>query len=375
MDAGLHAIIHNHDGTVHVDPTSGSPSTTGVFNVEIIVNAERRGKIVTDTIRHGDTTARIAVLPTAFNENKTFVISIYTDDTRLRAPLKIASIRLGAYTGMIVAGIALLFFLLTKSIMRNNEDRKELELLQEKTEKTEELIRQTKELAHHQRLESIGTLTSSIAHEFNNLLTPIMGYSLMMLEKIPPEETDMYDGAIEIYEASKKAKDIISRLNQFSRKDQSSTFKLVNPEELIKHTLEVVKPAKPENVELKSDISCNGAWIYGNETQLSQLILNLILNAFQATEKKGGSVTVSARENEDRLILKVADTGCGIPEEVLPHIFEPFYSTKETGKGTGLGLAIVQQIAEQHGAEIDVKTGDGGTEFTITVLTGPSSKQ
>ena len=218
-----------------------------------------------------------------------------------------------------------------------------------------------------------GTLTSSIAHEFNNLLTPIMGYSLMTLEKIPEQDKAMYDDVLEIYDASCKAKTIISRLSQFSGKDPSATFKLISPDELVMHTLDVAKPAKPLNVDLENELNCKGVWIYGNETQLSQLILNLLLNAFQATEK-GGTVKVITEADEKQMILKVSDTGGGIPEDVLPHIFEPFYSTKETGKGTGLGLAIVQQIAEQHGAGLDVSTSPQGTVFTVTILTGPTGQ-
>ena len=96
--------------------------------------------------------------------------------------------------------------------------------LEEKNRRIEELNAKTRELAHHQRLETIGTMTSSIAHEFNNLLTPIMGYSMMTLEELPQDD-GLYDNVLEIYNASLKAKDIISRLSELSRKNTELVFK------------------------------------------------------------------------------------------------------------------------------------------------------
>ena len=105
-------------------------------------------------------------------------------------------------------------------------------------------------------METIGTLTSSIAHEFNNLLTPIMGYSLLALEKLPPEEESLYDDILEIYNASRKAKHIISRLSDLSRKNTSSTFRIACPDELVHKTLDVTNPARPKKVEAVLDLNC-----------------------------------------------------------------------------------------------------------------------
>ena len=116
------------------------------------------------------------------------------------------------------AGIIVLTLALILTCLRNRKHLREVDQLQRRKEAMEALNRETAELAHHQRLETIGTLTSSIAHEFNNLLTPIMGYSMLALEKIPPEEEDLYDSIVEIYESSRKAKVLISRLNNRPKK-------------------------------------------------------------------------------------------------------------------------------------------------------------
>lgn len=114
-------------------------------------------------------------------------------------------------------------------------------------------------------------------------------------------------------------------------------------------------------------IRCEGdCCLTGDETQLSQLLLNLILNAYYAMAENGGTLTLTMETADAFAILTVADTGVGIPAEALPHIFEPFFTTRESGKGTGLGLAIVHQVVESHQGDIQVESTVGkGTVFTL----------
>ena len=311
-------------------------------------------------------TARMAVLPASAGNNGYFDIAVSTNFDQLIQPLHTAALRLLLYGGMVAAGVLLLMFLVLRSSRQNRLAIQEVAALQEKNAALDALNAKTRELAHHQRLETIGTLTSSIAHEFNNLLTPIMGYSILALEKLPPEETEIYDSLLEIYQSSRKAKDIISRLSDLSRKNTGLTDQYVSPDELARRVLEVAKPARPPQVEVQTELNCRHVWLHGNETQLSQVLLNLVLNAFHAMEKDGGTLTISTAADESHIIFRVKDTGCGISTDVLPHIFDPFFTTKETGKGTGLGLAIVQQVVEGHQGRIKVDTAVGqGTSFTI----------
>ena len=253
-------------------------------------------------------------------------------------------------------------------VWMHQKGSRELKLLYKKNEAMEELNRKTMELAHHQRLETIGTLTSSISHEFNNLLTPIMGYSLLTLENLPDEENELYDYVLEIYNASQKAKTIISRLSDLSRKNSAMTFHFAQPDELVRRALEVAKPAQPLNVEVHTCPGCKNAWLHCNEIQMSQMLLNLILNGFQAMEKEGGVLDISTYTEEKNICIRVADTGPGIPKDVMPHLFEPFYTTKEGGRGTGLGLAIVQQVLEDHHGTIRVTSTVGeGACFIVSL--------
>lgn len=268
------------------------------------------------------------------------------------------------YGGLIAAGAGLLLLFFLCLISRS---QREIRALRRKNDAMERLNRQTQLLAHHQRLEIMGTLTSSIAHEFNNLLTPIMGYSLMALERIDEADTELYDALLEVYGASQKAKALISRLSDLSRNNSDAFFRQVSPDELVRKTLDVASPAKPEQVEVKLNLNCWEQRIPANELQLSQLLLNLILNSFHAM-KDGGVLTVDTWFDEDTVFLRVADTGCGIPGDVLPHIFDPFFTTKKEGEGTGLGLAIAAQVAEDHHGEIHVESREEeGTAFTVTL--------
>ncbi len=265
---------------------------------------------------------------------------------------------------VVMMGIGILVVLYLHLFRRTARMKRETQALKRKNEAIEALNRQTRELAHHQRLETIGMLTSSIAHEFNNLLTPIMGYSLMALEKLSPEDA-LYDDMLEVYDSSKKAKEIISRLNDLSRKSTDSSFRQCSPDELVHRTLSVAKPAKPQQVEVRLDLNCWDQRILANEIQFSQMLLNLILNAFHAMES-GGQLRIRTAFDEKNIEIQVADTGSGIPDDIKHKIFEPFFTTKETGRGTGLGLAIVAQFVEDHHGDIQVRSTVGeGTIFTV----------
>lgn len=379
LDAGGQTLVHRTLSGIHVDVVALLQESDCDFN-GLTYLAERQ-KEGTEGTTFYDTnycssgeryTARMAVLPATEDTNGFFAVGVALNYDEVIRPLHLAAIRLLAYGGMVVAGTLLLVVISVRTRQRNERSIQELAVLRKKNEAMEELNRQTQELAHHQRLETIGTLTSSIAHEFNNLLTPIMGYSILVLEKLPNEESELYDNVLEIYQASHKAKTIISRLSELSRKNTALTFHYVSPDELARRVLAVASPARPPGVRVAPSLDCRHLWLHGNETQLSQLLLNLVLNAFQAMEDGGGTLTLSTSADLECIYFKAADTGPGIAEEVLPHIFEPFFTTKESGKGTGLGLAIVQQVVEEHHGEIKVDTALGkGTAITIAFPISP----
>ena len=277
------------------------------------------------------------------------------------------SVRLAISLGVFLAGVLLLVSCVATLLFENYRNAKELERFREREAVLEQIREQTQELAHHQRLETIGALTASISHEFNNLLTPIMSYSLLTLENLPPEEEDLYDNILEIYNASRKAKVIISRLSDLSRKNSPRHFRTACVDEQIRKALEIAMPAKPEAVEVQFNFNCLDIPIRANEIQLCQMFLNLILNAFQAMEN-GGTLTIDTTFDDDLTHIYLQDTGCGIPAGIRDQVFTPFFTTKESGKGTGLGLAIVAQVVEDHNGYVGFDdVPGGGTRFHVAL--------
>lgn len=304
---------------------------------------------------------RLWVIPAEASGNRRFSVGVLTNIPTAGRYTALGGLFLG-----VLAGVGLI---LTAAMLWHRREQaqtlRQLELLERKTAAMEEWNQKLQQLTHHQRLEIMGTLTSGIAHEFNNLLVPIMGYSMMALEKLSPEQ-EVYDDVLEIYDASRKAGTLVQRLSDLTRKNAPTAQGILSPGELVEKTLKVAKPAQPKNVKMITHSENPEARIRGNEVQLSQMLLNLILNAFHAMPE-GGTVTVDSGCRKGKVYFSVSDTGTGIPPEAISHIFEPFFSTKDPGKGTGLGLAIVSQVVHEHGGDIDVQSRLGlGTTFLVT---------
>ena len=309
---------------------------------------------------------RMTTFPLDVGTNGYFTIGLTCDYDETLRPMHLAVWGLIISGALVVTGVLLLILLAGLLVNRGRQRDRELEKLIRRNEETQKLLEKTTELAHHQRLETIGTLTASIAHEFNNLLTPIMGYSILTLEELPQGYDDLTDNVAEIYEASRKAKDIISRLNALSRKNAESSFTRLSLGDIAEKALQTAAPAQPSKVSTRFVNEAENCFVSGNETQLSQLMLNLILNAYHAMEAHGGLLTLTLSTSDEQAVVQVQDEGVGIPGEALPHIFDPFFTTKESGRGTGLGLAIVQQVTENHHGQISVDSIPGkGSTFTL----------
>lgn len=345
--------------------TSGESYRTGAFLLQQ-QNTQTEGITFLSHDPSSGTTVRLAAIPS--RTNGYFAIGVAADYNAFLAPLRTLTTRLILCGVLIIVGFLVLVVLLARLSGSTLGYRRELASVQAKADAVEALNRKTQQLAHHQRLEIMGTLTSSISHEFNNLLAPIMGYSLMALEKLQENDTELYDDILEIYNTSVKAKTLVQRLSDLSRKHPETAFRQLSPDDLVRKVMSMAQPAKPENVEVRLDLGCQETCVEGNELQLSQILLNLILNAFDAMAEQGGRLTLSTGVEGTAVLFRVSDTGPGIRPEVIPHIFEPFFTTKSQGHGTGLGLAIVSQMVEDHHGDIDVESRLGvGTTFSVTI--------
>jgi signal transduction histidine kinase len=241
--------------------------------------------------------------------------------------------------------------------------------------KTQQQLDSVREqLTESQRLATIGTIAAVIAHEFNNLLTPIVSYSQFALQSAESATPDMElirKALGKSYTASSKAGKICNSMLSLARGE--STFGQVSVQRLVDEVLMVLaRDPQKDGIALRVQVPPE-LYVDGDEVQLEQVLLNLLINARQAMLGKGGSLWVKAArgDNANELRIQVIDTGPGIPEKLLPKIFQPFFTTKGTtkkgeAKGTGLGLAICKEIIEHHSGRIEVQSEVGkGTRFSI----------
>ena len=233
------------------------------------------------------------------------------------------------------------------------------------------------ELEHHQeqllqsgKIAAVGTLTAGIAHELNNPINNIV----LTAEALKEDFSTLGQGEVQdlihdILVQSQRASEIVRNLLDFSRSEQPVS-EPVNIVQILRDTLKLVQnQVVLSGVEVERDLPSDLPIIHGNPKTLQQIFLNLFINAIQAM-RDGGTLAVRARtENGGHwLKVEVADTGTGIDPEDLPHIFEPFYTTKEVGRGTGLGLSVSYSIAQKHGGHIEVKSQKGaGSTFTVVL--------
>jgi two-component system NtrC family sensor kinase len=231
------------------------------------------------------------------------------------------------------------------------------------------------QLTESQRLATIGTIAAVIAHEFNNLLTPIVSYSQFALQSAQSATPDMdlvRKALSKSFQSSSKAGRICSSMLGLARGE--SMYGQVQIQKLVDETLAVMaRDPQKDGIALRVQVQPD-LCIEGDVVQLEQVLLNLLINARQAMLGRGGSITIKAQRLETSEIrIQVIDTGPGIPEKLLPKIFQPFFTTKATArkgeaKGTGLGLAICKEIVEHHKGRIDVESEVGkGTTFSIVL--------
>ncbi len=244
------------------------------------------------------------------------------------------------------------------------------------------LKEKNKQLIKAQKMESIGNLAGGIAHDFNNLLQAIFGHLdliLMEFENTDEKDNEILDSLFKIKTAAEHGAEITQRLLTLS-KIQDVEFSKININNEIIEIYSILKHSIPKMIEINLDLSKSLIPIYGNSTNIQQVIMNLVLNA-RDSMNDGGKISIKTEKvvldelycemfanliPGEYLSMTIEDTGSGMTQEVLDHLFEPYYSTKPYSKGTGLGLSIVYNIVQQHNGSIQCYTELGlGTKFKI----------
>jgi signal transduction histidine kinase/CheY-like chemotaxis protein len=226
------------------------------------------------------------------------------------------------------------------------------------------------------RLEAVGRLAGGVAHDFNNLIMIIKGYSEMLLDSATPDSRPQIE---EIKRAGDRASALTRQLLAFSRK-QILEPQILDPNQIVKNMVKMLQVLIGEDIELVTSLSTGIGRVQADPGQLEQVVMNLAVNARDAMPT-GGKLIVETQPTElddcyatahpdvtpgPYVLVAVTDTGCGMSKDTLEHIFEPFFTTKDPGKGTGLGLATVYGIVKQSRAHITVYSElEKGTTFKI----------
>jgi len=256
--------------------------------------------------------------------------------------------------------------------LRELDDRAERKRAEEALRQSEKQFRQS------QKMEAVGRLAGGIAHDFNNLLTVIMGYSQVLLTELGPQHP--LRGKIEeTLKAGERAATLIRQLLTFSSK-QALDPKILSLNSAVTSLESLLRRLIGEDIHLVSRLDPTNARLRADQSQLEQVLANLVVNARDAMPK-GGTLTIETAQVEltrspvyhltpllpgHYVRLTVSDTGCGMDRTTQAHIFEPFFTTKGEGKGTGLGLSTVFGIVTQCGGAIDVTSRVGhGTRFEL----------
>jgi len=244
----------------------------------------------------------------------------------------------------------------TRRIRQENEARRHLE----------------NELQQAQKMESVGMLAGGVAHDFNNLLTVIQNYVSLALD-VSDLDPKVGKALQSIQGASQRAANLTRQLLTFGRR-QVMKMQPVPLNDVVSHFSGMLRRIIGENIDLKCELSAGLPVLHADLGMIEQVLMNLVVNARDAMPE-GGRITLrtfvappsdSVLNSHEQVCLEVCDTGVGIPEEILPHIFEPFYTTKEKHRGTGLGLATVHAIIQQHQGHITVESQLGkGSCFRV----------
>ena len=231
-----------------------------------------------------------------------------------------------------------------------------------------------RQLLHSQKMDSIGTLAGGVAHDFNHLLPTLLGYNELLKRELQDDAPRKHK-LLQIEKSANRAAELTGQLLAFSRR-HPTLLKVFDLNKLVTETMNMLRSTVPASIELNSDCYPKLPNIEADETQIQQVLINLVINARDALPGSG-HITISSRPGFDTqavantsstiyTILEVEDDGVGIPKDVLHRIFEPFYTTKEVGKGTGLGLAMVYGIVKKHNGFIEVTSALGvGTKFSV----------
>jgi signal transduction histidine kinase/ActR/RegA family two-component response regulator len=288
----------------------------------------------------------------------------------------------GFYAVIAMTPIAAIVYFTYRTYLRNIEVMAAAAKAEEAAAHAEEAERHVAELNHYieeqerireqfsqiEKMSALGELASGVAHDFNNTLAGILGRAQLLLETADPVKIDK--GLNIIIKTAKDGAKTVKRIQDFARQRRDHDFQLVDVRQLLLDVSEITRPrwknsAEAANISISMRFDCAaGVMVMGDESELSEVLVNLVFNAVDAMPH-GGTLTMSARQTRDAVEISVRDTGTGMSEETRLRVFDPFFTTKDKA-GMGLGLAVSYGIIRRHDATVDVESQLGaGTTFRI----------
>jgi len=240
--------------------------------------------------------------------------------------------------------------------------------------KSEELGEVQNELINIERIASLGKLSLSVAHEINNPLSGILVYTKLVSKQLgnqdldPVKKESMLKHLKLIENETKRCGDIVKGLLDFSKKDQND-FEEKHLHEILRKTFDLMMhPMKIANISFLTDFSAATDLIFCSPNQIKQACIAILVNASEAVSENGEIIMRTGNPDGEHVRIEITDNGIGITAGDIPHIFEPFFSTKHNASGIGLGLPIVHGIVQSHQGKIEVKSEQGkGTTMSITL--------
>jgi signal transduction histidine kinase len=317
--------------------------------------------------------------------DRSIVLRLGFDESPTLEQIRAAKRRvLIAVLGLTTVSIAVAVWL---SVMRQKlvgtNERLEREMQEREVSEVKRLDLERR-LLHRERIATIGTLAGGIAHEFNNIMTPILLYSQVALQDAPAGGALAAD-LTRIVAAAHRARSLVNGILTFSREmdlQQAAVFAL---RPTIEEALGLLRAIVPANIEITFEAEPDEVPVVGDPSLLHQVVINLCTNAYQAMSPSGGRIalTLGALRNPPKsqinpgyyVVLEVSDTGHGMDESVLAHIFDPFFTTRDVGEGTGLGLSIVHGIVTSMGGVVTVESTVGTGTLVQIYLPAAAARQ
>ncbi len=238
----------------------------------------------------------------------------------------------------------------------------------------------TDHIQRAQKMEAVGLLASGVAHDFNNVLTTILG-NVHLARLDAPKEGEFDEELEQIEIAAKRARDLVGRVLAFARRQPGEAVS-VRAGELISEVSRLIRASIPPNVELVCEVEDDDLCVHADPTKLHQILMNLCSNAAEAIGASGGRIIITAEcdaadsDGGPWVCFTVSDNGPGIPESIANDVFTPFFTTKRAGKGTGLGLSVVASLVAEMGGHVTLDNKpDNGCCFKILMPQAPSTSQ